>query len=78
VTIWTWFWVAWLAVFAILETVTIIRRDTGDTLSEHVWSWFHLVGSKSKLTKWQALTRFGFLAFWAWLTIHFLTGGRFL
>jgi len=78
VTVWTWLWVGWIAAFLIIEGITIARRERGDTLSEHVWKWFHLVGSKSTLTKWQALARFVFLAFWAWLTIHFLTGGRFL
>jgi len=78
VTIWSWFWIGWLLLFVILEGITIFRKERGDTLSEHVWRWFHLWGPKSDLKPWQAVLRFVFLAFWAWLTIHFLTGGRFL
>ena len=77
-TIWTWLWIIWLLAFIVIETITIIRKDRGDTLSEHVWKWFSLKGGKDKLKPWQAGLRFAFLAFWAWLTIHFLTGGRFL
>lgn len=71
-------WVFILVWFAVWETIAIIRKKRGDTLSEHVWSWFSLRGRKGDLTKWQALSRFAFLAFWAWITIHFLSGGAWL
>ena len=76
--VWAWLWVAWIGAFVVIEAIAIWRKGPGDTLSEKVWKWFSLKGSKDKLKPWQALLRFGFLAFWAWLTIHFLSGGRFL
>ena len=71
-------WVAMGAWFVVWETIALVRRRRGDTLSEHVWSWFSLRGNKNRLKPWQAALRFAFLAFWAWLTIHFLSGGSWL
>lgn len=71
-------WVFILVWFAVWETIAIVRKRRGDTLSEHVWAWFSLKGRKDKLSRGQAFLRFGFLAFWAWLTIHFLSGGAWL
>ena len=76
--VWAWLWIVWIGAFIVIEAIAIWRKGPGDTLSEKVWKWFSLKGSKDKLKPWQALLRFGFLAFWAWLTIHFLSGGRFL
>lgn len=76
--VWAWLWIAWIGAFLIIEAVAIRRKEPGDTLSEKVWSWFSLRGDKDTLERWQVVLRFGFLAFWAWLTIHFLSGGRFL
>ncbi len=75
---WTVAWVVWLGLFVVLEAVAIRRRAEGDTLSENVWKWFSLKGNKGTLSRWQTVARFGFLAFWAWLTIHFLSGGSWL
>ncbi len=71
-------WILWILAFAVIETIAIVRKARGDTLSEHVWNWFSLKGKKGKLKGWQIALRFGFLSFWAWLTIHFITGGTFL
>ena len=71
-------WIFIIVWFAVWETIAIVRKKRGDTLSEHVWQWFSLKGGKDKLKPWQAGLRFAFLAFWAWLTLHFLSGGRFL
>jgi len=76
--IWSWLWIAWIGAFLIIEGIALFRKQRNDTLSEKTWKWFSLKGDKGKLKWWQALLRFGFLAFWAWLTLHFLTGGRFL
>lgn len=62
-------WIGWLVAFLVIETVAIIRKERGDTLSEHVWAWFSLRKSK------KSLLTYAFAAFWLWLTIHFLTGG---
>ncbi|MEV0616176.1 hypothetical protein AB0I81_22875 [Nonomuraea sp. NPDC050404] len=38
-----WMWIAWLAIaaggFAVLETVALINRRRGDTLSENIRRW---------------------------------------
>ena len=70
-TVWTWLWVWWLALFAVIEGAALLNKQAGDTLSEHVWKWFS-VTSKGK--GWRS-RRFVLLAFLAWLTTHFLTGG---
>ena len=75
------FTAAWLAMgvwFLIFEGLAIWRAKGDDTLSEHIWDWFKLRGPKRNLSRAQGFLRFGFLAFWAWLTVHFLTGGSFL
>jgi hypothetical protein len=78
----TGLWVAWIALFAILEGYALASPKTGDTLSEHVWEWFaitkkgrpHGAGEISGNVR---LRRFVLLAFMAWLSVHFLTGGLF-
>jgi hypothetical protein len=57
--------------FAVVEGAALINKKPGDTLSEHVWSWF---GIRGKPAGYKA-RRFALLAFMAWLTTHFLTGG---
>ena len=71
----TWFWVGWLLLFVVIEGVALVRKERGDTLSEKVWAWFWLQGDKSKLQAWQVVLRVGFIAFWAWLSLHFIFGG---
>jgi hypothetical protein len=69
----TTLWVIWLALFVVIEGAAIFNKDKGDTLSEHVWAWFSI---KGKGKGWRS-RRFVLLAFLAWLTLHFLTGGEF-
>jgi hypothetical protein len=71
-------WLAWLAAFAVIEGRALFNKSPGDTLSEHVWRWFSTQnGSTGSPTGLIRLKRFGLLAFLAWLSAHFLTGGRF-
>jgi hypothetical protein len=72
---WTVLWLAWIAAFFAIEVPALLNRQDGDTLSEHVWSWF-AVKDKSKKGLVRA-RRFCLLAGLAWLCAHFLTGGRF-
>ncbi|MFF7361091.1 hypothetical protein [Streptomyces sp. NPDC008125] len=72
----TWAWLVWLGAFVAIEGRALFNRSAGDTLSEHVWSWFAVKGSADP-TGWVRLRRFTLLAFMAWLSAHFLTGGRF-
>lgn len=63
-------WVMWLTMFGVIEGAAVLRKDRGDTLSEHVWKWFSV---KEKAPGW--LARRGVLAaFLVWLTVHLLGG----
>lgn len=75
-SVWTIGWLAWLAFFVVEETLALRNRTKGDTLSEHVWRWFAITGSKAP-RPWVRLRRFVLLALLAWLCLHFLTGGVF-
>ena len=62
-------WIGWLVAFVVIEAIAIKSKARGDTLSEHVWSWFSIRKSKNNVFT------YGFLLFWLCLTIHFVTGG---
>jgi len=68
-------WLAWLGAFLVTEGMALFNKRSGDTLSEHVWAWFAVKDRSNKGTV--RARRFALLAFMAWLTAHFLTGGRF-
>ncbi|BCJ41656.1 hypothetical protein GCM10010168_53460 [Actinoplanes ianthinogenes] len=73
-------WLLWLAYFLVLEGVALFNSRPGDTLSEHVWTWFGTQRRKPgeperPRSGWTQLRRVLLLAFMAWLSIHFLTGG---
>jgi hypothetical protein len=77
----TWAWVGWAVYFAVVEGLALTNSRRGGTLSEHIWAF---VGSRyvankpaAKVTGWVRLRRFLTLAFLAWLSAHFLTGGYF-
>lgn len=53
-------WAALAALFLALEAYTIVRRETGDTFSEHLW----------RAIEHPALGAFAATA-WAWMTWHF-------
>ena len=72
-TVWTVAWLLWLLAFCLIEGLALRNNVYGDTLSEHVWSWFSIKGRGSH---WRA-RRFVLLALLAWLVAHFLTGGQF-
>lgn len=74
---WTWAWIAWLGAFAAIEGKALFNKEKGDTLSEHVWRWFSTQKVDNDPTGWVRLRRFTLLAFMAWLSVHFLTGGAF-
>ena len=72
----TWAWIGWGGYFAIWEGLAIFNDKKGDTLSEHVWRWFAVKDSRkaTAFTR-KSIRRAGLLAFMAWLTTHFMTGG---
>jgi hypothetical protein len=64
----TYLWIGWLLAFLGIEGFALARKEKGDTLSEHVWSWFSVKERKGGY-KW----RRGVLgAFLAWLVAHFM------
>lgn len=77
---WTWAWAGWAVYFLIVEGMALFNSRPGDTLSEHVWAF---IGIRRKgvdprdPSGWTRLRRFLVLAFMAWLSFHFLTGGVF-
>ena len=75
------FGVLWLGIilyFVVVETIALVRKKRGDTLSEHVWDWFCLKGKKDGKSAWCIIRRVLFFGFWLWLTVHFLSGGAWL
>lgn len=77
-SIWTLGWIGWGLWFAIEEGWALKTVGTRGTLSYLVWT---LGGTRGgpKPGPGPALRarRFALLAFLAWLSAHFLTGGRF-
>lgn len=76
-------WIAWLAAFAAIEGKALLNKREGDTLSEKTWKWF--ATSKQQSAKEGTdqpkgtvrIRRFVLLAGMCWLTVHFMTGGKF-
>ena len=61
-------WLAWIALFGVIEGAAIINKQKGDTLSEHVW-WLFSVSDKSN---WYLARRTALGGFLAWLVAHFM------
>jgi hypothetical protein len=73
-------WLVWIAMFLGVEGMALFNSKPGDTLSEHIWAWFGTQRRKPgeperPRSGWTQARRFGLLAFMAWLSAHFLTGG---
>lgn len=66
-------WVSWLAAFGVIEGKALLSKREGDTLSEHVWKWFAVRDEHAKAGQ---VRRAVLVMFLAWLSAHFLTGGR--
>jgi len=73
VDVFTILWLAWGAVFLVLEGIALFNRRSGDTLSEKVWVWSG-TGTKGRAAT-TGVRRAGLLAFMVWLTVHFMTAG---
>jgi hypothetical protein len=63
---WIWLWLAWLALFLVLEFIAIINDEADDTLSENVWGF--MSGS--------SFVTFAVGALLIWLFYHFIWEGR--
>jgi len=64
-------WIVWIIAFFAIEGPAIMNKQSGDTLSEHVRSWFS-IGKKSK--GWR-MRRLLLLLGLVWFPFHILTGG---
>jgi hypothetical protein len=71
---WTTAWVMWIVMFLTIEGRALLNKSKDDTFSEFVWRYFSI---KDKSSGWR-FRRFALLSFLAWLTAHFLSGGKFL
>ena len=67
----TYWWLAWIAAFAILEAVGYWRYGTPGTLSWNVWRWF----SVTERRPFWWLRRLVLLVAMGMLTLHFARGG---
>lgn len=76
-SLWTFAWIGWGVYFAIVEGMALFNSKRGDTLSEHVWAFLGFSDGVRSPSGWTRLRRFVVLAFMAWLSVHFLTGGIF-
>lgn len=65
-----WLWLIPAVSFAVLETIAIINRREGDTLSEVL----RLLAGVNPRRPWLPLGVAAILAFCAWLPIHLIHG----
>jgi len=72
---WTLFWLLWIGLFFGIEIPALRNKVVGDTFSEHVWRW---AAVKSQTAAFKRLRRLALLVFVTWLSVHFLTGGRWV
>lgn len=63
-------WLLWLAMFATVEGVALVRKERGDTLSEHIWHWFQ-IRDKPRQWTWRRAVLAVFLV---WLLVHMVAG----
>ena len=69
-SIWTWLWVAWGAMFAVIEGVAILNDSRDDTLSEHLRKWFTTKEKRGR-SVWLVVSG----AFFAWFIVHIAVAG---
>lgn len=65
-------WVAWILGFVLLEGIALARKPLGDTLSEHVWTWFRVRDRRPTVLTWAG--RGVLLIAGVWLTGHLAFG----
>jgi len=63
--LWTLLWLAWGALFALIEGVALARDARGDTLSEHLRLWFR-TDTHTGRTAWLITSG----VFMAWFVTH--------
>ena len=73
---WSYYWLLWVfGGFLIPEIIALIRKQTGDTLSEQIWAWLRVTPGKTPmktaLSSWRSFVMACGLV---WLAGHFLFG----
>lgn len=74
IDIWDHLWLLWLVLFGVLETAALLRKGSGDTLTENVREWFATRKGFEK-APYAKGRRFLLLTFLAWACVHFLKDG---
>lgn len=64
-SVWTILWLAWGAMFALVEGAALVNDKREDTLSEHFRRWFR-TDTKLGRTAWIVASGI----FFAWFTVH--------
>jgi hypothetical protein len=68
--VFTFLWIAWGALFAVIEGVAVVNDTKGDTLSEHFRLWFRTDTHKGR-TAWLITSG----VFFAWFVTHIAVAG---
>ena len=68
--VWTILWLAWGALFGVIETAAIRNDSKGDTLSEHFRRWFRTDTHHGR-TGWIITSG----VFFAWFVVHIAVAG---
>lgn len=63
-------WLLWAAMFVVIEGASLVDKDKGDTLSEHLRSWF---ATRDKPRGWQ-IRRLVLAGFFVWFIPHLFLG----
>lgn len=76
-SVWTVAWIGWGLYFAVVEGAALANSRSGDTLSEHVWSFLGLRRDDTRYrpaTGWTKVRRAAVGLFMFTLGAHFLIG----
>ena len=66
----TWAWLAFGLFFVVTEWKAIKRKDSGDTLSEHLWKWMDVTDEKGNVRKSYTFRRVALIGALTWLLVH--------
>lgn len=69
--LYSYLWLAWLALFLPIEFKALASKKRGRTLSAHCWFWFCFDDAGSTRAYWRT-RRAVFCTFWTALTLHFV------
>lgn len=73
-TVPTWIWPLLLGLLLFVEVIALRNSYPGDTMSEFLWGVFGMNNPDDPAGRWRRVL---LLFLMVWLTVHFLTRGRF-